>query len=73
MLSTKIQKSLGDQLLSQEELILVSQGNHMIHSFKDRQAAEKWLEARNKRPGVHPTVRLVKRTVTFEELGAIAA
>jgi hypothetical protein len=68
MLTRTIAKTMGEQFLKQEQVVLVSQGNHLIHSFSTPAEAKKWLEARNKRPGVHPTVRMMKRTVTFEEL-----
>jgi hypothetical protein len=69
MLTTMMARSMGDKFLKQEQVVLVSQGNHLIHSFNNETDAKKWLDARSKRPGVHPTVRMLKRTVTFEELG----
>jgi hypothetical protein len=68
MLTVAMARAMGDKFLKQEQVVLVSQGNHLIHSFNNEKDAKTWLEKRNARPGVHPTVRMMKRTVTFEEM-----
>jgi len=57
-------------LTPQEEVLLVSKGNQLIASFGTEEEAKAWLEKRSKQPGTHPTVRMVKRTITFQELEA---
>ncbi|MFP3645171.1 hypothetical protein [Paraburkholderia sp. SIMBA_054] len=72
MLSIQMQKDLFNaNPLNQEELVLMSEGNRPIKSFETREEAKAWLEERNKKPGVHPTVRLVKKITQFEELGYV--
>lgn len=72
MLSIEIQKNLFTaNPLNQEEIVLMSEGNRPVKSFETAEEARTWLEQRSKRPGVHPKVRLVKKTVQFEELGYV--
>jgi hypothetical protein len=55
----------------QEEIILMTAANCPVKSFESAEAAIDWILKRNKRPGVHPTVRLVKKITQFEELGYV--
>jgi hypothetical protein len=57
--------------LNQIEIVLMSEGNRAIRSFETQAEAKQWLEERNKKPGVHPTVRMVKKVTQFEELGYV--
>lgn len=59
---------MADKLMDQEEILVVSQGNHVVHSFATEEDAHKWLDKRSQKPGVHPTVRFVKRIVQHVEL-----
>jgi hypothetical protein len=55
----------------QEEILLMTAANCPVKSFESREAALDWIEKRNQRPGVHPTVRLVRKITQFEELGYV--
>jgi hypothetical protein len=72
MLSIEKQKNLFTaNPLNQEEIVVMSEGNRAVRSFETREEAIDWIIERNKRPGVHPKVRIVKKTTQFEELGYV--
>lgn len=72
MLSIKMQKDMfAINPLNQEEVVLMSEGNRQIKSFQTQEEARTWIKERSKQPGVHPTVRLVKKITQYEEMGYV--
>lgn len=69
MLTIQCQISTG--LKQQQEVVLVSKSNSAIAAFDTVGDAQAWLDKRSQQPGTHPTVRMVRRTVTFEELETV--